>query len=196
MEQHQPNNSNCPADQISAYIDGELSADREMALERHIAACGTCRSELNEQKSFLLGISDTLDRELDFDLPADFTKRIVVNAESNVSGLRDREERGYALAAAAVLFVLIVVVLGGNAGSAFTPVRAVFDKAYAVAGVGGQIVFDLVYAVSAILRTVFSTQTFTSLLAYTVLSLAAIGVVLIVMRWLRFKRDLRASGSK
>lgn len=196
MEQHQPNNSNCPADQISAYIDGELSADREMALERHIAACGTCRSELNEQKSFLLGISDTLDRELDLDLPADFTKRIVVNAESNVSGLRDRDERGYALAAAAVLFVLIVVVLGGNAGSAFTPVRALFDKAYAVAGVGGQIVFDLVYAVSAILRTVFSTQTFTSLLAYTVLSLAAIGVVFIVMRWLRFKRDLRTSGSE
>lgn len=196
MEQHKPNNSNCPADQISAYIDGELSADREMALERHIAACGTCRSELNEQKSFLLGISDTLDRELDLDLPADFTKRIVVNAESNVSGLRDRDERGYALAAAAVLFVLIVVVLGGNAGSAFAPVRAVFDKAYAVAGVGGQILFDLVYAVSAILRTVFSTQTFTSLLAYTVLSLAAIGVVFIVMRWLRFKRDLRTSGSE
>ena len=46
-------NPGCRIGDISAYIDGELSPDAEIAFELHASGCADCRSELNLQKNLL-----------------------------------------------------------------------------------------------------------------------------------------------
>src|SRR5690349_11921217 len=81
----------CPSIEIASYLDGELSPDLELQLEAHLAKCVICTQELNDQKHFINALNNSL---IDGpDLPTDFTKRIVTNAESGVSGLRQKKER-------------------------------------------------------------------------------------------------------
>ena len=59
----------CPSPDISAYIDGELSADQELQLELHMAGCRTCSDDLNLQKSFLNALESRTTHERSFDFP-------------------------------------------------------------------------------------------------------------------------------
>ncbi len=72
----------CPGGEIGAYIDGEVSPADETALEQHFAVCGICRAELNQQKTFLFVLNASLETETELELPKNFTKTIVANAES------------------------------------------------------------------------------------------------------------------
>lgn len=182
----------CPAEEISAYIDGELAPDVEAALECHIGTCQICRRELNDQKGFLLALSDTLEREIQVELPEDFTRSVVVNAESKVSGLRDKTERSSALAVGGGLLLLAAVAVGGLAG-VFSPFRSAIDKLFAVVWMALQVVGDLLYAIAAILRSLFQTQTFTTALTYIAVSLAAGLLLYFGSRSLR--RYFRSSGT-
>ena len=80
----------CPRDEISSYIDGELSSEQELELEMHFAACAVCTEELKLQRQFLCALDASLENEPDIELPKDFTKVVVASAESRVSGLRRR----------------------------------------------------------------------------------------------------------
>ena len=100
---------NCPLDDIASYVDGELSPDEETEFEAHLAGCETCRTELNHQKEFLFALSSSLESENDIPLPKDFTRTIVANAESRVSGLRRPRERFTAIFICAVLFIFAAV---------------------------------------------------------------------------------------
>ena len=184
----------CPAEQISSYIDGELLPEHELALENHIASCQICRDELNREKGFLIALSDTLERAGEIELPKDFTKSIVVHAESRVSGLRDRRERTAAIVIAGVMLLLIVVAFGGSIAGVFAPAETATEKAGTVFGVAAEIVFDLTRGVSAFLRSFLSTQTFSGLLAYIALSLVAAAAIYFVTRSLR--RFFRTQGSE
>lgn len=183
----------CPAEEISAYIDGELSADLEVALERHVGTCDICRDELNDQKGFLIALSDTLEREVEIELPKDFTKTVVVNAESKVSGLRDRRERVMAFTVIGVMAALAAVAVGSFSG-AFVPLSFAIEKVGIVIGLAVQVFFDLVYAVVNLLRTFVPAQTFAAVLAYITLSLAAVAVLFFVSRSLR--RYFHTQGSE
>src|SRR2546423_3864915 len=83
----------CPTDEIAAFIDGEMDPVREFELETHLALCEICSLELNQQKQFLCGLSSSLKHEDEIELPANFAKLIVANAESTVTGLRRPRER-------------------------------------------------------------------------------------------------------
>ena len=183
----------CPAEEISSYIDGELSPENELALESHITSCEICRNELNRQKGFLIALSDTLEREGEIELPKDFTKAIVVHAESRVTGLRDRRERSAAIVIAGVMLLLIVVAFGGSIAGVYSPAGAATGKAGTVFGVVAEIVFDLTRGITAFLRSLLSTQTFGGFLAYIALSLAAAATIYFVTRSLR--RFFRTQGS-
>src|SRR5438445_5520441 len=102
----------CPTDEIAAYIDGEMDAAREFELETHLAACEICSLELNQQKQFLASLNSSLKHEGDLELPANFTKLIVANAESTVSGLRRPRERFNAMFICAGLFLFALFALG------------------------------------------------------------------------------------
>lgn len=183
---------NCPAEEISAYIDGELSAEMEVALERHIGACHICRQELNDQKGFLIALSDTLEREVPIELPEDFTRSVVVNAESKVSGLRDRRERSWALTIGIGLFLLAAVAVGSFAG-VLSPLAIAFQKLSALAGAIVSVVSDLLYAILAVSRSVLQSQTFGPAATYIVVILATAMLLYLGSRSLR--RFFRTPGA-
>jgi len=145
------NSFDCPAREISPYLDGELAPDAELLLESHIAGCSTCLAELNEQKSFLQALAFSLENDADIDLPANFTKTIVTNAESSVSGLRAGTERLHAIIVIGALLVFVVFILGSD--TAFAPVSAVIDQTGAVLGFFGSLAFNFVFGTTVILRS-------------------------------------------
>src|SRR2546421_46883 len=106
----------CPLDEIASYIDGELDAPREMELDAHFSQCAACSDELNLQKQFLCSLESSLKHESELELPPNFTKQIVANAESTVSGLRRPRERFNALFICAGLMLFILFALGPDAG--------------------------------------------------------------------------------
>ena len=161
----------CPAEEISAYIDGELTAELEVALERHIGTCHICRRELNDQKGFLLALSDTLERELPIDLPEDFTRSVVVNAESKVSGLRDGRGLPWALIIGVALFLLAALAVGSFAG-VLSPLVIAFQKLAALLGAVISVVGDLLYAIFAVTRSILQNQTLDPVITYSIVILA------------------------
>jgi anti-sigma factor RsiW len=183
---------NCPAEEISAYIDGELAAEVELALERHLGACEICRSELNDQKGFLIALSDTLEREAPIELPENFTRSVVVNAESKVSGLRDRKQHSSAFLIGGLLLILAVVAVGSFTG-VFSPLTLAVEKLLALGAAIVQVVADLLYAIAAMFRSILQTQTFTAALTYIAICLAIVLLIYFGSRSLR--RYFRTPGA-
>lgn len=182
----------CPAEEISAYIDGELDAAVETALEAHCGTCHICRAELNDQKGFLIALSDTLEREIPIELPEDFTRSVVVKAESKVAGLRDRRERSSAFLIGGGLLLLAIVAVGSFTG-VFSPLADAFEKLLALGGVIIQVVGDLAYAIAAMFRSILQTQTFGPALTYIAVSLAVVAMIYFASRTIR--RYFRTPGT-
>ncbi len=153
-EQLEKIEKSCPHTQIAAYIDGELSPSAEINLERHFAVCKNCADEFNGQKKLLRALDFAFDEKSDFELPENFTKSVVVRAESNVSGLRRREERFRALYLCAALFLLIIAGLGNETEAVFSTFRIFIVQIYAVGSFAGHLVFDFAVALTAILRII------------------------------------------
>mgnify|MGYP001607530754 FL=1 len=103
------NNKICPLEEISLYLDGELSSKDEMLLELHLVNCSVCREELNSQKKMLSALSFAFAKPHEIELPKDFTKVVVTKAESGVKGLRCRKERLQALFLCSVLFLILTI---------------------------------------------------------------------------------------
>ena len=58
----------CPTIEITSYIDGELTAERELALETHIVGCYECAEELRLQRQFLCSLNSSMVGEFDVEL--------------------------------------------------------------------------------------------------------------------------------
>ena len=154
VEDLRQNSEKCPVDDLGAYLDGELSADARDAIERHVASCADCNRELNFQKKILLALESPLSDD-DVELPKDFTKKVVVNAETRVNGLRRPKERLDALFIAVALLLFSLFALGTDARRTFGVVGAVFETMSAVVGTTAHFVLDMGIAGSVILRTLF-----------------------------------------
>jgi anti-sigma factor RsiW len=139
--------------EITAYIDGELSPQEELALEIHLAACRICSEELNQQKKFLFALNATLESEKDLELPENFTKMIVTSAESRVSGLRRPNERFNAIFICAALFLFVLFGLGSDAFGSFSEV---VDQSFAVVGFAGHMFYNFVIGTTVILKSLSS----------------------------------------
>lgn len=159
----------CPRSDISAYIDGELSPSEELELEMHLAACAVCTHDLNDQKVFLSALNSTLLEEDEVDLPKNFTKIIVTNAESSVSGLRRPNERFNAVFICGALFLFVLFALGSEAGALFDSAGKVFDQVLTVAGAAGHILYSLVIGITLVLKSVSSQVVSSSEIAFAVL---------------------------
>jgi len=156
LEREQPE-FDCPSGEISSYIDGELLPSRELELERHFISCETCRSELNLQKKFLIALDHALESEEEIDLPANFTKVVVANAESRVSGLRRRSERYNAFFVCAGLFLIIIFALGASGtNTALDGFFVVVQKLVAVGGFVVHMIYDIAIGAVIILRSLAS----------------------------------------
>lgn len=153
----------CPSPDISAYIDGELSPDDEMVLETHIAHCRTCSDDVNLQKSFLNALDTSLeDEESIIELPKNFTKAVVANAESRVTGLRRPGERRSAAFICAILVLFSVFALGSNAEKTFATSASIPDKFVAVVASIGHLAYDFALGSAIVFRSLASKFVFES----------------------------------
>ena len=178
----------CPSPDLSAYIDGELSLNEELKLEAHVASCRTCADDLNLQKSFLNALDSSLDDEIAIRLPKDFTKTVVANAESRVTGLRRPHERRNAAIICGGLILLSLFALAGNAERSFTAAAAVVEKILAVVVSVGHVIYDLALGLSIVLRSLASNFLFDA--AGVTLAFLALLVLSLYLfsRLLRFRR--------
>ncbi|MFL6373631.1 MAG: anti-sigma factor family protein [Pyrinomonadaceae bacterium] len=137
--------------EIAAYLDTELTAEREMSLEMHFAECGACREELNLQKQLLRGLDSEFRSGVDIVLPKDFAKVVAANAESTVAGLRRARERSNALFICGGLSLFVLLTFGVGAGTSLF-----FEQIAAVALFVGHLCYEIFIGVVVILRTAAS----------------------------------------
>jgi anti-sigma factor RsiW len=181
----------CPRAAIAAYVDGELSPSQELVLEQHLAACETCRTELNEQKKLLCALDFLLDEKpSEMEIPENFARVVATRAESNVSGLRNREERKRAVFLCASLGLIALVGFGAEAKTIFAASGVVFEQIVALVVFVGHLTYDVAFGVVVILR---------SLANQTVVS-GALAVVFVIGFWivsrLAFSRLRHSSASQ
>lgn len=178
----------CPVDEISAYIDGELAPVRELELEMHLADCRACSDELNLQKQFLLGLNSSLKGEQELDLPKDFTKQIIVNAESSVAGLRRPREIYNAVFICAALFIFVLFALGSDAGGLLQGLATAVGQTAAIGGFFGHFVYSFFLGVAIILRSLASQVTIDAVAALTLTLVAGGFAALLSHKMLRIRR--------
>ncbi len=178
----------CPVDEIASYIDGEFGTVRELELEAHFAECAACANELNLQKQFLCGLEASLKRPDELELPRDFTKHIVANAESTVSGLRRPRERFNAVFICAGLMLFILFALGTDAGRVLGALSAAVDKVAAIGGFFVRFVYDLFVGITIVVRT-FAGHVRGDVLATALLAIVVMVLIAVVsQRVLRMRR--------
>jgi hypothetical protein len=102
------------AEEIGAYLNGELSPAALAAFEGHLADCRTCGAELSDQKGLLHTLDLAFSPERSIELPNGFSRLVALRAESDVSGFRTWSGNGRALrlTAALGLGVGLLLVLG------------------------------------------------------------------------------------
>src|SRR5687767_10745740 len=152
----------CPSPEISAYVDGELSPRDELQLEMHLAGCRVYADELNLQKSFLNALGSSLEAEKEFELPGDFAKAVVANAESRVTGLRRPHERRNAAFICTALVIFSLLALGNNAETTFAASAVVLEKFFAVAASVGHVIYDMALGSTMVFRSLASAFVFDS----------------------------------
>ena len=142
------------AGEVAAYLDGELTAPAENSFEAHLKECSECSQRLNVQKRLLCALDIAFDDEKSFQLPANFAKSIAVRAESDLSGLRSKDERRRALLIATGLFAVGVAVgvAGKQSGVAAFVIEKLFAQMWVIAAISGTFCFDLLVGLNVVLR--------------------------------------------
>ena len=144
----------CPLEELGLYLDGELSPREEILLEKHLAACESCLTELNLQKQMLSALNFAFDRREEIELPKDFTKIVVTKAESGVSGLRSKEERFRALFLCSALFLLLLLGLGAESEKILAAVSGFLSQLVVIAGFIVHLTYDISLGIAVILRSI------------------------------------------
>ncbi len=148
--QHQ---TSCPRREIASYLDGELTPREELDLELHLTVCATCTEEFNEQKKLLCVLDFALEGKKEIELPENFTKVVVANAESKVNGLRCPRERSRALFVCAALFLMFIFGLGAETTKTVETFGTLAEQFLAVGGFFVHLVHDITIAATVILRS-------------------------------------------
>jgi anti-sigma factor RsiW len=175
----------CQNNEIAAYIDGELSPREELDLEMHFAVCPSCKVKLNEQKKLLCALDFVLENEKEIELPANFTKVVIANAESKVSGLRRPQERFKALFICAALVLLVLLGLGGETETVLNTFGKLGEQIFAVGGFAVHLIYNFAIATAIILRSLSHQIVFNSamsvafLVMFFVISLFALSRLIV-----------------
>ncbi len=154
MKAQEHNLKACPIDEISAYIDAELTPSREIELEAHFAVCRECTVELNLQKQFLCRLDSSLKHDEEIKLPVDFARHIVANAESTVAGLRRPRERYNAVFICTAMLLFALFALGADAGRVFDGVIVGVEQMGAVGAFFARVVYSIFLGFAIIIRAV------------------------------------------
>lgn len=153
----------CPRGEIAVYLDGELAPREELLLEQHLAVCQKCLAELNSQKKLLMALDFAFDEKSEeIELPKNFTKIVVANAENRVMGLRSKKERLFALWLCAGLFPITLLALGSETQKIFLGLANLGSQILAVVGFAGRFIFDIAIGFAVVLRSLSQSVVFSS----------------------------------
>lgn len=175
------NRPRCPVEDLAAYLDGELGGEAEAALEAHLATCSACRSELNSQKLLL----NQLNREFangDVELPEDFSLRIVVAAESRVSGLRSADELRSATLILVVCGIIAALFLSVSKFGGEIPAISIAGRIVGAATLIAHLFYDLSLAMITFTRASIGFLSVTALYAIPVGAVLLLAVLLVKRR--------------
>lgn len=175
----------CPRAEIAAYIDGELAPVEELELEIHFVACKDCAEELNQQKKLLCALDFALEED-EIELPENFTKVVVANAESRVSGLRRQNERFNALFICSALSLLVFAGFGSEAQSVLASSGVVVEQFLAVGAFIAHLAYDVAIGATVILRSICLRFVFNSAISLA-LTAAVFGFSALVFSRLLFR---------
>ena len=185
----------CPSVEIAAYLDGELSSEAEAELESHLSTCSVCTQDLNDQKHFIIALNGSLNNLPA--LPIDFTKRIVTNAESGVSGLREKRERLNAVFVCVGLFLFVLFTLGASAPGTIAATLDVVGRLAAVAAFAGHLIYVVAFGVVVVMRSLAEQPEFVPIvLAITVPMIVGIAYKYSHFRAGRGSSEYLESGSR
>lgn len=117
--------TNCPREEIAAYLDGELSGVALEHFEAHLTGCSECAGELRSQRQLVCTLDAAFSSSSShIQLPENFTRVVATHAEHNLRGLREKSERRRALQLCALLAVTAFALLGAASGAlVFQPAR-------------------------------------------------------------------------
>lgn len=145
---------NCENFDLAAYVDGELDARADLAVEAHLDACSSCRSELNAQKQFLRLLETGLRKpEAELELPHDFSKKIITTAENNVVGLRSWKERFNAVFIISSLLLFSLFILGAEGADLLAAISTILQKLAAVGSFATQMAYSFLIGVVVLVRS-------------------------------------------
>jgi hypothetical protein len=131
---------------VAAYLDGELETATAADFELHAKFCVACSAALLEQRRLLCLLDTAFDEtfEKQLELPRGFAREMKARAQTDMSGVRAREERRRAVKICAVLSVAAFGLLGVAALDAVLgPLRGVGRAAVAIAGMAGHAAADV-----------------------------------------------------
>jgi anti-sigma factor RsiW len=151
-----PTTEVCPRDDIAAYVDGELSPDASAVLELHIDDCGICRRSLRQQRQLLAALSASLRVEEDVELPGNFARVIVSNAQSSVSGLRRPGELFTSVFICAVLFLVAILSIGPDLPIVASALTVAGENLLALGSYLLKFSLCIAYALAVVVRTLGS----------------------------------------
>ncbi|MBA4123725.1 MAG: zf-HC2 domain-containing protein [Acidobacteria bacterium] len=175
--------------EIAAFIDGELLPREEIELELHLSVCGSCAAELNEQKKLLRALDYALENDGEIKLPANFTKIVVANAESKVSGLRRPQERSKSLFVCAVLFLLALLGLGGETETVLNTFGKFAEQFLAVGGFVWNLIYDVSVGTAIVLRSLGSQFIFNSSASLAILIVFVFLSLFLLSRFISTQRS-------
>jgi hypothetical protein len=141
----------------AAYLDGEMEPASASLFEQHARGCAACSESLLEQRRLLClldtAFDDTFEKRVV--LPADFTRVVRARAQTDMSGVRGRDERARALKICAALAAGTFLLLGAALfDAALAPVFGALRAAAGVAGVAGHAAADAGAGAGVIMRAV------------------------------------------
>lgn len=173
----------CPRDDIAAYVDGELSREAASLLERHIDTCDACAGALRDQRQMLTALTASLDADTELSLPADFSKRVVSNAESSVAGLRRPNEILTAVCISSALLIFVLFAFGSETWSIFSTLGVAGEKLLTLGGFILKIAGNLAFGIAVVFRSLATHSS--AELVLILLSVFVFGLFLFVSsKWL------------
>jgi len=142
----------CQAEQVAAYLDGELNGAALEDFEAHLKPCASCAAELRTQRQLLCTL-DAAFGPRSFELPHDFTRVVKAHAESAVSGIRKKGERRRALQLSAILALISFALLGtASQALVFQPVGSLLRLAGSLFDLVWRTIYDAGTGLAVILR--------------------------------------------
>jgi hypothetical protein len=130
-----------------------------------------------------------LENEKQIELPANFTKVVVTNAESKVNGLRRPQERSKALFVCAALFVLVILGLGGETKTVLNTFGKFAEQFLAVGGFVWNLIYDVSVGTAIVLRSLGSQFIFNSSAFFAILIVFVFLSLFLFLRFISAQRS-------